>query len=53
MIDGQRDWQLCRQFVDAVMHPVEPARPGEERAPSELVAMQAVKGPVSNPQLGP
>jgi predicted RNase H-like HicB family nuclease len=51
LIDAQRDWRLCRDFVDAVMHPVEPARPSEDLAPPELVAL--VKGGRhSNPQVG-
>lgn len=52
LIDAQRDWKLCRDFVDAVMHPVEPATAAEqERAPLDLVAMQAKKV-ASNPEIG-
>jgi hypothetical protein len=49
LIDAQRDWQLCREFVDAVMYPVEPATPGEARAPLELVAIQHGR---PDPQIG-
>lgn len=48
MIDGQRDWMLCREFVDAVMHPVDPL-PAVEMAPIDLVA--ASRG-VTDPQVG-
>ncbi len=41
LIDAQRDWQLTRQFVDAVMHPVAPRSEQTGRAPAELVAMAA------------
>jgi predicted RNase H-like HicB family nuclease len=51
LIDAQRDWVLCREFVDAVMHPVRPAH-AEERAPLELVAMRAGGGERSTPQIG-
>jgi predicted RNase H-like HicB family nuclease len=40
LIDAQRDWVLCRQFVDAVMHPVPPADV-DELAPLELVAIRS------------
>ena len=36
MSDGQRDWLLCRAFVDALMHPVEPAVP--QQPPLDLIA---------------
>ena len=52
MIDARGDWQLCRTLADTVMHPVEPARPDEERAPLDLVAMQGAGGSRSNPQIG-
>ena len=48
LIDAQRDWVLCRQFVDAVMHPVPPAEE-DELAPIELVAMHSAP---STPQIG-
>jgi predicted RNase H-like HicB family nuclease len=48
LIDAQRDWVLCRQFVDAVMHPVRPADE-DEVAPIELVAMHSTP---STPQIG-
>ena len=53
MIDARGDWLLCRAFVDAVIHSVEPARSGEdELAPLELVAMRSRKNDPSNPQIG-
>jgi predicted RNase H-like HicB family nuclease len=48
LIDAQRDWVLCRQFVDAIMHPVPPAE-DDELAPIELVAMRSAP---STPQVG-
>jgi predicted RNase H-like HicB family nuclease len=48
LIDAQRDWVLCRQFVDAVMHPVPPAEE-DELAPIELVAARSAS---STPQIG-
>jgi predicted RNase H-like HicB family nuclease len=42
MIDGQRDWLLCRDFVDAVIYPIE--LPDEDLAPVELVAMRSRSG---------
>lgn len=48
LIDAQRDWVLCRQFVDAVMHPVTPAE-DDELAPIDLVAMHSAP---STPQIG-
>jgi predicted RNase H-like HicB family nuclease len=48
LIDAQRDWVLCRQFVDAVMHPVTPADE-DELAPIELVAARLAS---STPQIG-
>ncbi len=44
MIDAQRDWRLCREFVDAVMHPVEPIDEERGLAPIDLVAAQAGGG---------
>jgi hypothetical protein len=52
LIDAQRDWMLCREFVDAVMHPVEPAPADEELAPLDLVAMRAGGGERSTPEFG-
>jgi predicted RNase H-like HicB family nuclease len=51
-IDAQRDWHLCQQFVDAVLHPVEPAELDEELAPLELVAAQAGGGGGRPPHIG-
>ena len=51
LIDAQRDWMLCRQLVDAVMHPVEPADL-EEMAPLELVASGSRGGGERPPQIG-
>ena len=48
LIDAQRDWVLCRQFVDAVMHSVPPAE-DDELAPIELVAAHSAS---STPQIG-
>jgi len=48
LIDAQRDWVLCRDFVDAVMHPVHPVS-AEERAPLDLVA--ASRGGHPGPQI--
>ena len=47
MIDAQRDWVLCRQFVDAVFDPVSPSDE-EELAPLALVAARSAS---STPQL--
>jgi predicted RNase H-like HicB family nuclease len=47
IIDAQRDWRLCRDFVDAVMHPVEPARPSKLHVPPDAGGL----GQMSNPQL--
>jgi predicted RNase H-like HicB family nuclease len=44
LIDAQSDWVLCRQFVDAVMHPVSPAD-DDELAPVELVAIGSASTP--------
>ena len=41
LIDAQRDWQLTRQFVDAVIHPVAPNSGETGRAPADLVAIAA------------
>lgn len=51
LIDAQRDRRLCREFVDAVMHPVKPAS-DEERAPIELVALRASGSGHPDPQIG-
>jgi predicted RNase H-like HicB family nuclease len=47
LIDAQRDWKLCQDFVDAVMHPVEPLALEDERAPLGLVAAQMQGGGAS------
>jgi predicted RNase H-like HicB family nuclease len=49
LIDAQGDWVLCRQFVDAIMHPV--SADDDELAPAELVAMASVSNPTT-PQVG-
>ena len=46
MIDAERDWVLCRDFVDAVMHPVRAS--DDELAPLSLVAARSAS---STPQL--
>ena len=48
LLDAQGDWVLCRQFVDAVMHPVSPSDE-DGLAPLELVAMGSAS---STPQIG-
>ena len=52
IFDAQRDWHLCRQFADAVMHPVELAGLDEDLAPLELVAAQAKGGGGRPPHVG-
>ena len=48
--DAQRDWLFCREFVDAVLIPVDPETTDHCPLPHSMETRQGTERPLENPQ---